>query len=73
MLCLRPGDRLLDVGCGWGGVVRYTAHRDVRAIGVTLYAMTLRDWCANLVEHRDEAFAEVGLTTAKMWGLYLAG
>ena len=25
------------------------------------YAMTLRDWCANLVEHWDEAVAEVGL------------
>ena len=69
MLCLRPGDRLLDVGCGWGGVVRYTAHRGVRATGVTLNAMTRRDWCANLVEHWDEAVAEVGLNSAKMWGL----
>ena len=25
------------------------------------YAMTLRDWCRNLVEHWDEAVAEVGL------------
>ena len=24
------------------------------------YALTLRDWCANLVEHWDEAVAEVG-------------
>ena len=198
-LRLRPGDRLLDVGCGWGGMVRYAARRGVRAIGVTLsreqalwgqkaiaeegladlaeirhgdyrdvpedsfdavssigltehigvanypsyfgflhsrlrtgglvlnhcitrpdnratasaggfidryifpdgeltgsgriiveaqnaglevlheenlrrhYALTLRDWCANLVEHWDEAVAEVGLPTAKVWGLYLAG
>ena len=35
--------------------------------------MTLRDWCANLVEHWDEAVAEVGLATAKVWGLYMAG
>jgi cyclopropane-fatty-acyl-phospholipid synthase len=198
-LRLKPGDRLLDVGCGWGGMVRYAARRGVRAIGVTLsteqtswatkaiadegladlaevrygdyrditetgfdgvssigllehigvrnypsyfeflqsrmrpgalllnhcitrpdnqatpstrgfidryvfpdgeltgsgriiteaqdvgfevlheenlrhhYAMTLRDWCANLVEHWDEAVAEVGLPTAKIWGLYMAG
>ena len=198
-LRLRPGDRLLDVGCGWGGMVRYAARRGVRATGVTLsteqagwaqraiadeglsdlaevlhgdyrditdagydavssigllehigvrnypsyfgflqsrlrpgglllnhsitwpenqkppagrgfidryvfpdgelaglgriigdaqdtglevvheenlrqhYAMTLRDWCANLVEHWDEAVAEVGLPTAKVWGLYMAG
>ncbi|HZW42190.1 MAG TPA: class I SAM-dependent methyltransferase [Agromyces sp.] len=198
-LRLKPGDRLLDVGCGWGGMVRYAARRGVTAIGVTLsteqtawaqqaiadeglgdlaevrygdyrdvtetgfdavssigllehigvrnyasyfeflqsrmrpgalllnhcitrpdnkaepstrgfidryvfpdgeltgsgriiseaqdvglevlheenlrhhYALTLRDWCANLVEHWDEAVAEVGLPTAKVWGLYMAG
>lgn len=198
-LRLAPGDRLLDVGCGWGGMVRYAARRGVRATGVTLsaqqarwaqraiaeeglsdlaevrygdyreitqtgydavssigllehigvrnypsyfgflqsrlrpgglllnhsitrpdnqaparargfidryvfpdgeltgsgriisdaqdvglevvhdenlrqhYAMTLRDWCANLVEHWDEAVAEVGLPIAKVWGLYMAG
>ncbi len=38
------------------------------------YAMTLRDWCRNLVEHWDEAVEEVGLATAKVWGgLYMAG
>ena len=37
------------------------------------YAMTLRDWNRNLVEHWDEAVAEVGLATAKVWGLYMAG
>jgi cyclopropane-fatty-acyl-phospholipid synthase len=36
------------------------------------YAMTLRDWCRNLVEHWDEAVDEVGLATAKVWGLYMA-
>ena len=198
-LNLKPGDRLLDVGCGWGSMVRYAARHGVKAIGVTLsreqaawaqkaiadegladlaevrhsdyrdvreggfdavssigltehigvanypsyfgflqsklrtgglllnhcitrpdnrtgpsaggfidryvfpdgeltgsgriitavqnvglevvheenlrhhYALTLRDWCRNLVEHWDEAVAEVGLPTAKVWGLYMAG
>ena len=197
-LRLQPGDRLLDVGCGWGGMVRYAARRGVRAIGATLsaeqakwaqkaiqdegltglaevrhtdyrdvreagfdavssigltehigvknypayfgflksklrtgglllnhcitrhdnkstsfaggftdryvfpdgeltgsgrivteiqevglevlheenlrhhYAMTLRDWCRNLVEHWDDAVSEVGLPIAKVWGLYMA-
>jgi cyclopropane-fatty-acyl-phospholipid synthase len=36
-LALEPGMRLLDVGCGWGGMVRYAAeHYGVRAVGVTL-------------------------------------
>lgn len=198
-LRLKPGDRLLDVGCGWGGMVRYAARQGVNVIGVTLskqqaewaqkaiaeqglsalaevrhsdyrdvreigfdavssigltehigvgnypsyfkflksrlragglllnhsitrpdnrahaaakgfidryvfpdgeltgagrliteaqdaglevvheenlrhhYAMTLRDWCRNLVDNWDEAVAEVGLPTAKVWGLYMAG
>ncbi|GAB09144.1 cyclopropane fatty acid synthase [Gordonia araii NBRC 100433] len=37
-LRLKPGDRLLDVGCGWGGMVRYAASRGVHAIGATLSA-----------------------------------
>jgi cyclopropane-fatty-acyl-phospholipid synthase len=197
-LRLQPGDRLLDVGCGWGGMLRYAARRGVRATGATLsaeqakwaqraiedeglaelaevrhsdyrdvretgfdavssigltehigvknypayfgflksklrpgglllnhcitrpdnkqassgrgftdryvfpdaeltgsgriiteiqdaglevlheenfrhhYTLTLRDWCRNLVEHWDDAVAEVGLPTAKVWGLYMA-
>ena len=35
-LGLKEGDRLLDIGCGWGGMVRYAARRGVRAIGATL-------------------------------------
>lgn len=197
-LRLQSGDRLLDVGCGWGGMVRYAARRGVRATGVTLsaeqaawaqraiadegltdrarvvhgdyrdvreenfdavssigltehigvanypayfrflhdrlrpgglllnhcitrphnrpgniggfidryvfpdgeltgsgriiataqdvglevlheenlrphYALTLRDWCANLVRNWDDAVAEVGVATAKVWGMYMAG
>ncbi|MFT3898825.1 MAG: class I SAM-dependent methyltransferase [Gordonia sp. (in: high G+C Gram-positive bacteria)] len=199
-LRLKPGDRLLDIGCGWGGMVRYAARHGVHAIGATLsaeqakwaqeaiareglgefaevrfsdyrdvaesefdavssigltehigvanypdyfrfmrdklrpgglllnhcitrpdntgphkagafidryvfpdgelagvgtiisrlqdiggvevlheenlrehYAMTLRDWNANLAAHWDEAVAEVGEGTARLWGLYMAG
>ena len=36
-LDLSAGDRLLDVGCGWGGMVRHAAREHgVKAIGVTL-------------------------------------
>jgi cyclopropane-fatty-acyl-phospholipid synthase len=36
-LRLRPGQRLLDVGCGWGGLVMHAArHYGVDATGITL-------------------------------------
>src|SRR5699024_5510916 len=37
------------------------------------YARTLAGWVDNLVEHWDEAVAEVGEGTARLWGLYMAG
>jgi cyclopropane-fatty-acyl-phospholipid synthase len=38
-LALQPGMRLLDVGCGWGGMVMHAAREyGVKALGVTLSA-----------------------------------
>jgi len=38
-LALKPGMRLLDVGCGWGGMVMHAAREyGVKALGVTLSA-----------------------------------
>lgn len=36
-LRLQPGEHLLDVGCGWGGLIAYAAEEyGVRALGITL-------------------------------------
>jgi cyclopropane-fatty-acyl-phospholipid synthase len=35
-LQLRPGASVLDVGCGWGGFLRYCAERQVDATGISL-------------------------------------
>ena len=35
-LGLKAGDTLLDVGCGWGGFLRYASERGVRVTGITL-------------------------------------
>jgi cyclopropane-fatty-acyl-phospholipid synthase len=36
-LRLKPGERLLDIGCGWGGLIMYAAeHYGVDATGITL-------------------------------------
>ncbi|MEB3276452.1 MAG: cyclopropane fatty acyl phospholipid synthase [Cyanobacteriota bacterium] len=43
---LRPGLRLLDVGCGWGGLAAYAArHYGVEVVGITVSAEQAR-YCA---------------------------
>ena len=54
-LGLRPGMRLLDVGCGWGGMARHAA----REYGVDVVAVTLSRQQA---EWGQKAVAEEGLT-----------
>jgi len=40
---LQPGQRLLDIGCGWGGLAAYAArHHGVEVVGITLSAEQLR-------------------------------
>ena len=53
-LGLRPGQRLLDVGCGWGGVVLHA----VKNYGVTAIGVTLSAQQASYVQHR---IADAGL------------
>jgi len=42
-LVLRPGQRVLDIGCGWGGMAIYLAQvADVEVLGVTLAERQLK-------------------------------
>lgn len=50
-LRLRAGDRLLDVGCGWGGLIIHA----VRNYGVTAIGITLSEAQATLARERIEA------------------
>src|SRR5690606_18019200 len=54
-LDLKPGMRLLDVGCGWGGMVMHAAREyGVKALGVTL-SRQQAEWA-------QKAIAEAGLS-----------
>jgi cyclopropane-fatty-acyl-phospholipid synthase len=54
-LALRSGMRLLDVGCGWGGMAMHAAREHgVSAVGVTI--------SRNQAEWAEKAVAEAGLS-----------
>ncbi|MGA8851597.1 MAG: class I SAM-dependent methyltransferase [Aeromicrobium sp.] len=59
-LDLQPGQRLLDIGCGWGGMVRHAAqHYGVNVIGVTL-SREQAAWAQDAIERQGlDHLAEV--------------
>ncbi|HEY3886324.1 MAG TPA: cyclopropane-fatty-acyl-phospholipid synthase family protein, partial [Vicinamibacterales bacterium] len=49
-LRLTPGDRLLDVGCGWGGLIMHASREyEVDAVGVT-NSPTQFEWTAERIQ-----------------------
>ncbi len=40
-LNLQPGQRVLEIGCGWGGFAEYAARRGIRVHGITVSAAQL--------------------------------
>src|SRR6185312_3719816 len=54
-LGLRPGERLLDIGCGWGGLLEFAAENyGVRGVGVTI-SRNQYDHAAARIERRGLA------------------
>jgi cyclopropane-fatty-acyl-phospholipid synthase len=63
-LDLKPGQKVLDIGCGWGCLVKYAAEKyGVEAMGITLseeQAKLARRSCADLpVEIRIQDYRDV--------------
>lgn len=58
-LRLTEGDTHLDIGCGWGGLVRYAARRGVKSLGVTL-SKEQADWAQERIKEEGlQDLAEV--------------
>jgi cyclopropane-fatty-acyl-phospholipid synthase len=61
-LRLRPGDRLLDIGCGWGGLLAWATRRcGVTAVGITLSRQQYEYAKACLAAEGLEGWVEVRL------------
>lgn len=63
-LQLEPGMRVLDIGCGWGGSLRYLAERyGINGVGITISSdqcTTARENCAGLpIEIRLQDYREL--------------
>lgn len=61
-LRLQPGEYLLDVGCGWGGLARYAA----REFGVKVFGITLSEQQLVLARERVKAQGLDGLVELQL-------
>ena len=58
---LKPGDRLLEIGCGWGTLAIGAAKRGAHVVGLTLSSQQ-KDWAeANIAEHNLSDRIEIRL------------
>lgn len=79
-IMIEPGERLLDIGCGWGALVIRAAQKfGAQAVGVTLsknqYALACeRVAQAGLTESQSDGIHTlVDETTYRVWRIDLAG
>ncbi|PWU10272.1 MAG: cyclopropane-fatty-acyl-phospholipid synthase [Verrucomicrobia bacterium] len=63
-LGLKPGMRLLDIGCGWGGLARYAAqYHGCEVVGITISSQQqqyAQKWCQGLpIEIRLQDYRDI--------------
>lgn len=68
-VCFQPGMRVLDIGCGWGPILRAVQARGGRALGITLSSAQIRSCERNglnvhLRDWKDLALQEYGQFSA---------
>lgn len=73
-LGLKPGMRVLDIGCGWGEALKYAAQKyGVSGVGITVseeQAQFARELCAGLpIEIRVQDYREVVEKFDRIWSI----
>jgi cyclopropane-fatty-acyl-phospholipid synthase len=58
---LMPGDRMLDIGCGWGALVIAAAQRGAQALGITLSRSQFEEASRRIAALGLEGRAEIQL------------
>jgi cyclopropane-fatty-acyl-phospholipid synthase len=66
-LRLRPGQRVLDLGCGWGPMLNYFRSRGIQAVGVTLSERQMR---AGRQNGLDVHLMDARTVTPETFGLF---
>jgi cyclopropane-fatty-acyl-phospholipid synthase len=80
-LRLAPGQRLLDIGCGWGSLVLYAAERGCHVVGVTpsapqrehVLGQAAERGLADRVDVRLGRFSALDLTGERFDGVSMVG
>lgn len=60
-LGLRPGDRVLEIGCGWGGFAEHAARQGIHVHGVTISSEQLRFACERMRHQQLDQLAQLEL------------
>ena len=73
-LGLREGMKVLDIGCGWGGALKYAAEKyGVRGVGITVsrnQAKKGEEICRDLpIEIRLEDYRDLNETFDRIWSI----
>jgi cyclopropane-fatty-acyl-phospholipid synthase len=71
---LIEGDTLLDIGCGWGSLVKHAAKRGIKSVGITVsvaQAEYAKKWCEGLpVEILLQSYTEPLVNPFNSTGLF---